>query len=156
MFLRLILTVVFCCGSALVVFPQSADTSDPLVRVLQAKGILTDAEARSVTTNASPAEQRDRLATLLRDKGVISATEFEAIRGATASTEVKTITAEYKTSDVGVEIIVKDDKAGFHQGGTFCGIPARPMLSEGEFPGPWRAPIEEVGATALRKVIEGA
>src|SRR5215212_2125931 len=99
-YLRLILIVVITLGSALTVFSQSADTSDPLVRVLQAKGILTDAEARAITANASPAEQRDRLAALLRDKGVISATEFEAIRTPAASAEVKTITAEYKTQPV--------------------------------------------------------
>ena len=48
-YLRLILIMVVCLASALVVFSQSADTSDPLVRVLQAKGILTDAEARAIT-----------------------------------------------------------------------------------------------------------
>src|SRR5690349_2142887 len=98
MFLRLVLIVIICCGSAPVVFSQSADTSDPLVRVLQAKGIITDAEVRAITSNASPAEQRDRLATLLRDKGVISASEFEAVRAPAASPEVKTITAEYRPS----------------------------------------------------------
>src|SRR6185369_10720640 len=98
MFLRLLLTVIICFGSALVVFSQTADTGDPLVRVLQTKGIITDAEARAITSNASPAEQRDRLAVILRDKGVISATEFEAIRAPAASSEIKTITAEYKTS----------------------------------------------------------
>ena len=64
--------------------------------------------------------------------------------------------AEYEPSDSGVKIIVKDDKAGFHQGGTSRGIPARPMLPEGELPGPWRGPIEEAGVEALRKVIEGS
>src|SRR5689334_15503417 len=98
MFLRLVLIVVICCGCAPVVFSQSADTSDPLVRVLQAKGIITDAEVRAITSNASPAEQRDRLATLLRDKGVISASEFEAVRAPAASPEVKTITADYRPS----------------------------------------------------------
>src|SRR6185295_10771054 len=96
--MRLILIVVVILGSALAVFSQSADTSDPLVRVLQAKGILTETEARAITANASPAEQRDRLASLLRDKGVISATEFESIRAPAAAPEIKTITAEYKTS----------------------------------------------------------
>jgi hypothetical protein len=97
--LTLILVVIF--ASALAVFSQSADTNDPLVRVLQAKGILTETEARAITANASPAEQRDRLAALLRDKGVISATEFESIRAPSVSPvapEIKTITAEYKTS----------------------------------------------------------
>src|SRR5215213_1930643 len=97
-YLRLILIVVISLGSGLAVFSQSTDTSDPLVRVLQAKGILTESEARAITSNASPAEQRDRLAALLRDKGVISATEFEAIHTPAATSELKTITAEYKTS----------------------------------------------------------
>ncbi|HSL55342.1 MAG TPA: hypothetical protein VK868_13150 [Pyrinomonadaceae bacterium] len=95
-YLRLALIVLIGFGSAFVVFSQ--DTSDPLVRVLQAKGILTETEARAITSNASPAEQRDRLAALLRDKGVISATEFDAIRAPAAPPEIKTITAEYKTS----------------------------------------------------------
>ena len=58
-YLLLTLIVIISFGSALVVSSQSADTSDPLVRVLQAKGIITAAEARAITTNASPAEQRD-------------------------------------------------------------------------------------------------
>jgi hypothetical protein len=97
-YLRLTLIVIVTFGSALAVFSQSADTNDPLVRVLEAKGILTEAEARAITANASPAEQRDRLAVLLRDKGIISATELEAVRATPASPEMKTITAEYKTS----------------------------------------------------------
>src|ERR1044072_4186998 len=97
-YLRLTLILMVSLGSPPAVSSQSADQSYPLVRVLQAKGILTETEARAITSNASPAEQRDRLATLLRDKGVISATEFEAIRAPAASPEIKTITAEYKTS----------------------------------------------------------
>ncbi len=93
---RLNLILIIILGSALAVFSQSANTSDPLVRVLQAKGILTDAEARAITDNASVAEQRDRLAALLRDKGLISSAEFEAVRTAAASPEIKTITTEYK------------------------------------------------------------
>ena len=98
-YLRLTLILIVSLGSAPAVFSQGADQSDPLVRVLQAKGILTESEARAITSNASPAEQRDRLAALLRDKGVISATEFEAVRAPSSSLpEVKTMTAEYKTT----------------------------------------------------------
>jgi hypothetical protein len=97
-YLRLTVIVVITLGSAPAVFSQSADTSDPLIRVLQAKGILTDAEARTITASASLTEQRDRLAALLRDKGVISATEFESLRTPVALPELKTTTAVYKTS----------------------------------------------------------
>ena len=88
--------IVIQIGS-LVGFAQG-DSIDPLVRVLEAKGILTSAEARSITVNAPATEQRDRLAALLRDKGVISAAEFEAVRTTAAMPAIKTITADYKTS----------------------------------------------------------
>jgi len=97
-YLRLALVVFITFGSALIVYSQSADKTDPLVRVLQTKGILTEAEARAITANASPDEQRNRLALLLRDKGVISATEFDALQSTPTSAEMKMTTADYKTS----------------------------------------------------------
>src|ERR1041385_8968006 len=87
--------------SLAIVFPmaraQSSVDTDPLVRVLQAKGVLTEAEARLITANASTAEQRDRLAVLLRDKGLISPAEFEAVRTNVSPAGARTITADYKT-----------------------------------------------------------
>jgi hypothetical protein len=79
------------------VFAQTDNSTDPLLRLLQNKGVLTEAEVRSITANGAPVEQRDRLAALLRDKGVISATEFEAVRMPASSPAVKTITADYRT-----------------------------------------------------------
>ncbi|HJQ35276.1 MAG TPA: hypothetical protein VJ866_24205 [Pyrinomonadaceae bacterium] len=61
----------------------SPSVTDPLVRVLMAKGLLTAEEGRSVSAAATPAEQRDRLASLLRDKGLISPAEYEAVRAVT-------------------------------------------------------------------------
>ncbi len=61
--------------------------SDPLVRMLVAKGVLTADEGRSIGTSGTPVEQRDRLAALLRDKGLISNAEFEAVRTVAASGE---------------------------------------------------------------------
>src|SRR5436190_4132833 len=81
-----------------IVYAQDNPNPDPLVRVLQAKGVLTEAEARSITANATSAEQRDRLAVLLRDKGVISSAEFEAVRANTISPAVQTVTADYRTT----------------------------------------------------------
>jgi hypothetical protein len=54
--------------------------ADPLVRVLMVKGVLTEDEAHSISLSGTPAELRDRLATLLRDKGLLSSAEYEAIR----------------------------------------------------------------------------
>src|SRR5882762_3974076 len=77
---------------------QSAPTPDPLVQMLVKKGVLSAEEARLITNNASPAEQRDRLAALLRDKGVISPGEFEAVRGNTnvAASGPPILNADYK------------------------------------------------------------
>ena len=96
-FIHLTVILIVSLGTATTVLSQSANANDPLVRVLQAKGILTENEVREITTNASLSEQRDRLAALLRDKGVISSEEFEAIRSATTSSAM-TMTAEYKTN----------------------------------------------------------
>src|SRR5438270_4280740 len=81
-----------------IVLAQTDSSTDPLVRVLQQKGLLTEAEARAITANASAAEQRDRLAVLLRDKGVLSPAEFEVVRTNTSSPTPRTITADYKTT----------------------------------------------------------
>ncbi|MCA1594460.1 MAG: hypothetical protein LC754_17905 [Acidobacteria bacterium] len=63
--------------------------ADPLVRVLVSKGVLTEEEARRVGTGGNAAEQRDRLAALLRDKGLISAAEFEAVHSTSAPASVQ-------------------------------------------------------------------
>ena len=96
--MRFALIVILALVASSFAFAQTDNSTDPLVRVLQAKGVLTEAEARSITVNASATEQKDRLAVLLRDKGVISAAEFEAIRTNTSSPAAKTITADYKTT----------------------------------------------------------
>src|SRR2546423_1581401 len=70
--------------------PQPADPAiaDPLVRVLLAKGVITPEEARAVAVAGAPAEQRDRLAALLRDKGLISDAEYESVRAVPPSGDV--------------------------------------------------------------------
>jgi hypothetical protein len=57
-----------------------ADIADPLVRVLVSKGVISVEEGRVVASGRTPSEQRDRLASMLRDKGIISPVEFEAVR----------------------------------------------------------------------------
>src|SRR5712692_140133 len=58
----------------------NSSTGDPLVRMLVTKGILTTAEGMAINSGGTPLEQRDRLAALLRDKGLISPAEFDAVR----------------------------------------------------------------------------
>jgi hypothetical protein len=49
---------------------------------LVSKGLVTSAEAESVTSAGDPAKQRDRLAALLKQKGLISAEEFASLQPA--------------------------------------------------------------------------
>jgi hypothetical protein len=62
----------------------NAPTGDPLLRLLVSKGLLTTEEAGVVLSAGTPAAQRDRLATLLKDKGLISTAEFEALQSSAA------------------------------------------------------------------------
>lgn len=59
----------------------SSTTEDPLVTLLINKGLLTKEDAQTILAAGDVTQQRDRLAVLLKDKGLISATEFEALRG---------------------------------------------------------------------------
>jgi hypothetical protein len=72
----------------------NAPAADPLVRVLVAKGVLTADEARTISVAATPAEQRDRLAALLRDKGLISSSEYEAVRAVAPSSDASSPAAD--------------------------------------------------------------
>ncbi|MCM3869931.1 MAG: hypothetical protein ND895_04460 [Pyrinomonadaceae bacterium] len=63
---------------------------DPLINLLVGKGLLTTEEARAIVADGTPENQRDRLATLLKEKGLISAAEFDALR----ATDPNTIKAE--------------------------------------------------------------
>ena len=62
---------------------EKASIPDPLVNLLVSKGLLTAEDARSILSAGEPNNQRDRLAALLKDKGLISAAEFDALRVST-------------------------------------------------------------------------
>jgi hypothetical protein len=62
---------------------KATAVGDPLLRVLVTKGVLTADEARAIVNVGNPGEQRDRRAALLRDKGLLSEAEFEALRAET-------------------------------------------------------------------------
>jgi len=93
---KIALIIIAVFAVAVSVLAQSDNSSDPLVRLLEAKGVLTASEARTITEKASPKEQRDRLAVLLRDKGLISSAELDALQTAGPLPQVKPVTAEYK------------------------------------------------------------
>ena len=53
---------------------------NPLVRLLQSKGIITEQEAAMISEASSPAQAERRLAELLVSKGVITRQEYEQTR----------------------------------------------------------------------------
>lgn len=76
---------------------SAAPAGDPLLRLLVSKGVLTTEEAALLLSSGTPAQQRDRLATLLKDKGLISKAEFDALQ--TAVTEGNTVNANATPSN---------------------------------------------------------
>ena len=78
--LRFVLILIVVLIMSPIARSQSEPKPDPLIKVLLKKGVLSAEEARLISTNASPDEQRDRLAALLRDKGIISSDEFQTVR----------------------------------------------------------------------------
>jgi hypothetical protein len=63
----------------------NAPIEEPLLRLLVSKGLLTTEEAGVVLSAGTAAMQRDRLALLLKDKGLISAAEFDALQASAAA-----------------------------------------------------------------------
>jgi hypothetical protein len=72
--------VLFTHLAATQLMAQQSNTTDPLVRMLVTKGVLTETEGNAITGTGTVAEQRDRLAVLLREKGIISSAEYETVR----------------------------------------------------------------------------
>ena len=73
---------VLCLAVSLApAFAEDNQPSDPLVRVLSSKGILTQAEADSIGSVA-PADQRAKLAQILLNKGLISTADYESVSAA--------------------------------------------------------------------------
>jgi hypothetical protein len=83
---------------------ENPPASNPLVRLLQAKGILTEEEVAQVNKGASPADANQLLASVLLSKGVISQSDYDQAFGgakilsvsAPASTNAVVIPAVYR------------------------------------------------------------
>jgi hypothetical protein len=64
---------------------QASATPNPLVQVLQSKGVLTAQEAAAINQAPTPAEQQSRLTQLLYSKGIITQDEYKDTAAAEAS-----------------------------------------------------------------------
>ncbi|HXP47469.1 MAG TPA: hypothetical protein VN810_09360, partial [Terriglobales bacterium] len=85
--LSLLLAAVLACGLVSLAAAQQQDQSnrtapDPLVQLLQSKGVLTAQEATAINQAATPAEQQNRLTQLLYSKGFITQDEYKTAAAA--------------------------------------------------------------------------
>jgi hypothetical protein len=76
--LLMILTCVVVLGPLAFTQQANSATNNPLINLLQSKGILSPDEAAAVLQTSSPEESNGRLAQLLVGKGLISEQEYQA------------------------------------------------------------------------------
>jgi len=89
LFSLLICTAALCedtPASAAAAQTNTVAAGDPLLQLLVTKGVLNADEAKSL--GGTPAEQRAKLLELLRQKGIISASDYEALTAPSASAQV--------------------------------------------------------------------
>src|SRR5271169_2199047 len=85
--LSLLLAALLACGLVSLAAAQQQDQSsktapDPLVQLLQNKGVLTAQEATAINQASTPAEQQSRLTQLLYSKGLITQNEYQTTAAA--------------------------------------------------------------------------
>ncbi len=88
----MILSLLICTAAFAAPAPAAGGTTnaaaaaDPLLQLLVSKGVINGDEAKSLV--GTPAEQRAKLLELLRQKGILSATDYEALATPSASAQV--------------------------------------------------------------------
>ncbi|MDP8982322.1 MAG: hypothetical protein M3O35_17225, partial [Acidobacteriota bacterium] len=105
--------LLICLVAAPFVTAQDSDVTDPLLRVLTTKGIITAEEAKAVNAAGSQAEQRDRLATLLRDKGLLTDNELASVTQRPAGPRTRNepvLLASASTTGIGLPPVIQSPK----------------------------------------------
>ena len=87
--LSLVLAVVLAFGLVSLVAAQQQDQpkANPLVQLLQSKGVLTTQEAAAINQAPTEAEQQSRLTQLLYSKGIITQNEYQTTAAAERASE---------------------------------------------------------------------
>jgi len=117
--------MVFVLASPVVAQQQDDRTpaANPLVRLLQSKGILTDEEAAMVSQAASTSESNERLAKLLLSKGLINQEDYDQTVGAS----VVPVAAQGSTGARLVPAVLRTPVAG-SSGSSAPAPPAAPKV----------------------------
>jgi hypothetical protein len=110
-----LLSLLLCLGPALAQSQNTIQNSaTPLVRVLQAKGILTAEEVAQLSQASSASDVDSRLAKLLLSKGIISQTDYNQMLG-----DPSVVTAS-SPSSASVSLV----PAVYHVPGSAAAVPA--------------------------------
>src|SRR5713226_838235 len=83
-YLVVLLVASLACSGLVAAQQQAANSqaATPLVRLLQAKGILTPEEVAQINQASSASDADQRLAKLLMNKGIISQADYNQMMGA--------------------------------------------------------------------------
>src|SRR6202030_4647786 len=111
-----LLSLLLCLGPALAQSQNSSENSaTPLVRVLQAKGILTAEEVAQLSQASSASDADSRLAKLLLSKGIISQADYNQMLG-----DPSVVAASSPSSAASVSLV----PAVYHVPGSAAAAPA--------------------------------
>src|SRR5438105_3588942 len=75
--------------------PENSPAANPLLRLLQAKRILTEEEVAQINRKSSPGDVNQRLGEMLLRKGVISQSDYDEAFGAAKVTSASALAASY-------------------------------------------------------------
>ena len=73
--------------------PENSPAANPLLRLLQAKGILTEEEVAQINGKSSPGDANQRLGEMLLRKGVISQSDYDEAFGGAKVTSASALAA---------------------------------------------------------------
>ena len=118
---------------------QSGNTpvANPLLRVLQAKGILTEEEVAQINEKSSPGDSNQRLADLLLKKGVISQSDYDQAFGEAKTSNVSAAAS----SSASVIPAVYRMPASSPATDALASLPAAATVNSNAVPSPVLAPV---------------
>jgi hypothetical protein len=151
-YLVVLLVASLVCSGHVAAQQQAANSqaASPLVRVLQAKGILTPEEAAQINQASSASDADQRLAKLLLSKGIISQADYNQMMGApgivnasaTNSAAASMIPAVYRVPVAGASAPAVNPPAGSAPSAD----PAAVSYDQQTKPG--QVPVEQAGSVS--------
>ena len=111
--LAVLLSLGFAFVACNLTFAQqssSSEQSNPLVNILQKKGLLTSDEVKQIESSVSPQQANERMAQILFGKGVISADDYRQIAGKAPESPAQALQAAVAAVKAPVAPVVSEAK----------------------------------------------